>query len=260
VFELAPADAARLTGWFADEHPGPETAAAHTLSVGVGSWYVDRWPDPRTVLVECAENYLLRGSPDAVTAEELRSLVYGFVDAPPPFVPLLSSLSERFTVWDRVMYELDDNWPGPADPSGVEVRPLRPDDVGAIERMDPSHLWIAKTWGGPAGLAASGHAWGAFILGRLASVACTFFRGSRYEDIGVVTAENLRRRSLSTMCSTALCVDILARGRRPCWSTTADNFASRRVAEKSGFRWSWDGKLYVVGVDVSTDFDIETLL
>jgi RimJ/RimL family protein N-acetyltransferase len=150
------------------------------------------------------------------------------------------------------MYELADDWPGPADPSGVEVRPLRPDDADAVERIDPSLLWIAKTWGGPAALAASGYAWGAFVLGRLVSVACTFFVGSRYEDIGVVTAPNLQRRNLSTMCVTALCVDILARGRRPCWSTTADNLASRRVAEKSGFRWARDGTMYVVDIDVST--------
>ncbi len=250
--ELAPADAARLADWFAPERPGPEAAASHTLSVGVGRWWVDRWPDPRTVLVDCADNYLLRGSPSAVSQASLRALVHGFVDAPPAFAPLLSGLSDRFTVWERIVYELSEDWSGPADPSGVQVRPLRRDDAGAVERLDPSLLWIAKTWGGPAGLAASGHAWGAFILGRLVSVACSFFVGSRYEDIGVVTAPNLQRRNLSTMCVTALCVDIIARGRRPCWSTTLDNVASRRVAEKSGFRWARDDVLYVVGIDVTT--------
>ena len=251
MHELAPADAARLTGWFADERPGPETAATHTLSVGIGHWWVDRWPEPRTVLVDCAGNYLLRGDPDAVSADQLREIVHGFVDAPPEFAPLLSRLSDRFLVWDRIMYELDEQWPGPADPGDVAVRPLRPDDTGAVERIDPSLIWIAKTWGGPAGLAASGHAWGAFVLGRLVSIACTFFRGTRYEDIGVVTAPNLERRNLSTMCTTALCVDILARGRRPCWSTTVDNLASRRVAEKSGFRWARDDVLYVVDIDLT---------
>ncbi|MFB6581231.1 hypothetical protein ACFCYC_28165 [Streptomyces sp. NPDC056402] len=45
--------------------------------------------------------------------------------------------------------------------------------------------WMHASWGGPAGLAASGHAWAAFAEGRIRSVACTYFLGSAYEDIAV---------------------------------------------------------------------------
>jgi RimJ/RimL family protein N-acetyltransferase len=247
VIELSHAEAQRLRPWFAAERPGPDTIAAHVLATGIGRWWVDRWPDPRAVLVDCAGNYLLRGDPRALTARELHPHVYGFVAAPPRFEALLRGLSQPVTAWPRVVAELADDWPGPADPAGVTVRPLQAGDADAVDGLDAENDWICNTWGGPAGLAASGYAWGAFVAGSLASVACTFFRGDRYEEIGVVSQAGYRRRSLSTMCTTALCVDILARGRRPSWTTSTDNVASRRVAEKAGFRWVREDVLYVVG-------------
>ncbi|MGH8908893.1 MAG: hypothetical protein ACRD0K_20970 [Egibacteraceae bacterium] len=64
------------------------------------------------------------------------------------------------------------------------VRRLEPADAYHVWGLCPDVSWISGTWGGPAGLAASGHAWGAFAEGRLVSVACTFFVGHLYEDIG----------------------------------------------------------------------------
>jgi hypothetical protein len=250
VEELALAKAAGVLDRFADDSPGPETLMTHTVLTGVGRWWVDRWPDPRTVVVACAGNYVIHGAPDAIPVDELRAIVKGFVAAPPAFAPVLARLSDRYTAWPRLVYELADDWPGPASVDGVTVRPLGPDDTTAVVGLDPSLQWIAATWDGPAGLASSGYAWGAFVLGRLVSVACTFFRGSRYEDLGVVTAPNLQRRNLSTLCTRALCADVLARGRRPSWSTSTDNAASQRVAEKAGFRWVRDDVLYAIGVDV----------
>jgi predicted GNAT family acetyltransferase len=123
----------------------------------------------------------------------------------------------------------------PVAPAAAVIRPLRPADAGQLAGLSPEVAWIAATWGGPAGLAASGHAWGAFRQGRLAAVACSFFVGVRYEDIGVVTEPAERGRGLSAACAGALCLAIRGRGRRPSWSTAPDNAASLRVAEKLGF-------------------------
>jgi predicted GNAT family acetyltransferase len=105
-------------------------------------------------------------------------------------------------------------------------------------------------WGGPNGLASSGFAWGAFVAGQLVSVACTGFLGETYEDIGIVTEPGFRGLGLSPICVLALCSDIRARGHQPSWSTSPDNLASVRVAEKCGFVRQRDDLLYVVGVSI----------
>jgi GNAT superfamily N-acetyltransferase len=252
MIELTLAEARRLRPWFADERPGPDTLAAHVLSTGHGKVRVDRWPEPRAVLVESAGNYLLRGEPRALTVTELRPHVHGFVAAPPAFERLLRGIGQPFAVWPRVVGELAELDASRANgrATGVPVRRLEPDDADAIAGLDAELSWISLTWGGAAGLAASGYGWGAFVDGRLVSVACTFFRGERYEEVGVVTAPAYQGRNLSTRCVAALCADILDRGRQPTWSTSTDNGPSQRVAEKAGFRWVRDDVLYVVGVKV----------
>jgi len=81
-------------------------------------------------------------------------------------------------------------------------------------------------------------------------VAGTFFAGAQYEDIGVVTEPGFRRRGLNTACAAALCRDVRARGHTPSWSTSADNLASLRVAEKLGFVRHRSDVLIVTGVEV----------
>jgi len=70
------------------------------------------------------------------------------------------------------------------------VRRLRPptspdSTLGPVDRL---HL---KSWGGHAGLAASGTAWAAFADDRPVAVVSTFLPGGEYEDIGVVTERPL---------------------------------------------------------------------
>ena len=140
---------------------------------------------------------------------------------------------------------------GAADaPAADGLRPLRASDAGAIAGMCSENTWIAKTWGGPAGLAASGYAWGAFDGSRLVAVACTFFAGSRHEDLGVVTEPEYRGRGMSPACVRPLCADIVQRGHVPTWTASHDNAASRRVDEKAGFREVGTDVLYGVGVDL----------
>jgi predicted GNAT family acetyltransferase len=88
---------------------------------------------------------------------------------------------------------------------------------------------------------------GAFRSGRLAAVACSFFAGVRYEDIGVVTQPAERGQGLGMACAGALCAAIQGRGRQPSWSTSPDNTASLRVAEKLGFVLQRRDRLLVVG-------------
>jgi predicted GNAT family acetyltransferase len=97
---------------------------------------------------------------------------------------------------------------------------------------------------------ASGRAWGAFVEGRLAALAGTFFAGRHYEDLGVVCEEGYRKRGLSTACTAALCRAILADGRYPSWTTSTDNRPSIRVAQKVGFQALRLDRLFVIGIPV----------
>jgi len=132
----------------------------------------------------------------------------------------------------------------------ITLRRLTGADVHHLANLSDESFWISKTWGGPAGLAASGYAWGAFAGDQLAAVANVFFVGDTYEEIGIVTEPAFRGLGLSTACSGAICEEIRKRGHLPSWTTSPDNIASKRVAEKLGFRWVRADVLYVVGIDI----------
>ncbi len=68
--------------------------------------------------------------------------------------------------------------------------------------------------------------------GQLVTVACTFFLGKTYEEIGVATELTFRGLGLSPACVPALCRGIQARGHQVSWTTSPDSRASIRVAEK----------------------------
>jgi hypothetical protein len=237
-----------LKNWFLPDRPGP-LMGLHVIHTGHGHCWADRWPDPRALLVETAGNYSLAGDPAVLTPAHLQALVSGFVEVPEPFVPLLQVTFPDALRWDRVILEL----PGPPNfslPEGYLIRQLGSADSSYLAELSPEANWIGKTWGRPVGLAASGLAWGAFAGKQLVSVACPFFVGERYEDLGVVTEPEYRGLGFSQACAGAVCKDILDRGRRPSWSTSPDNLASLRVAEKLGFSLQRYDCLYVVGIDI----------
>jgi GNAT superfamily N-acetyltransferase len=243
---------AGLADWFFPERPGP-LVGSHVVLTGQGAAWADRWPAPRALLVEVAGNYSLAGDPDALRPADQPPLA-GFIEAPEPFIPLLRAACGDLFEWGRVIFEL----PGSAAldlarfgaPANALVRPLAAADAAHLAGLGPDTNWVCITWGGPGGLAASGRAWGAFVGGRLASVAGTFFAGAQYEDIGVVTEPGFRGRGLNTACAAGLCHEIRARGHTPSWSTSADNPASLRVAEKLGFARHRTDRLFVTGVKV----------
>ncbi|HWQ11446.1 MAG TPA: GNAT family N-acetyltransferase [Roseiflexaceae bacterium] len=245
---LTPSQAAALLDWFGPERPGP-LVAQHVALTGNGAVFVDRWPEPRAALAATADNLTLAGDPAVLTPEQLRRHVIGFLDAPESFAPLLREAFPDMAVWDRVIFALEGPL-RPAPPADAEVRRLGPDDAYQLWALSRESGWVAKTWSGPPGLAASGMAWGGFVEGRLVAVACTFFLGRGHEEIGVATEPGFRRRGLSAACAAGLCADIIARGRTPSWTTSPDNVASMRVAEKLGFTLRRRDVLYVVGIPI----------
>ncbi len=248
MLRLTPAQTASLQPWFLPEQPGP-LVGPHVIATGHGSCWVDRWPAARAVLVETAGNYSLLGDPEALTSTDLQSHVKGFVDAPDSFALLLHNAFPDLQIWQRVIFA-----PLAADIAlptiAPEVRRLAAADTQALANLEPASAWISKTWGGPHGLAHSGYGWGAYVGGQLAAVACTFFLGKTYEDVGVVTIAKYQRQGLSTACAGALCRDIRARGHQPTWSTSPDNTASLRVAEKLGFQVHRHAVSYVIGIEI----------
>jgi hypothetical protein len=239
--------AAALRSWFMPERPGP-LVGLHVLNTGHGTLYADRWPEPRAILAESARNYALAGEPGVLAPADLDArFVLGMIDAPARFEALVQAAFPAMTPWPRVILDLSTSPVRVAPRMGVTIRRLGPADASAIAGLDPELAWIASTWGGAAGLAASGYAWGAFADGQLVAVACSFFVGDRYEDIGVVTHAAHRGLALSAACAVELCDDIQRRGHQPTWTTATDHRASLRVAEKLGFGVHHHDRLLLVG-------------
>jgi RimJ/RimL family protein N-acetyltransferase len=235
VLDVAASDIDRF---FLPERPGP-LVQQHVAATGIGRCRADRWPDPRTVVADLpGDNVAVRGEPRVI--EDLA----GLVEAPPDWLPALRELDPATGIWPRLIFALPDSAALP--PPRAAVRRLGPADAGALDRLDPAIAWIGETWGGAAGLAASGRAWAAFAGGEAVSVACAFFVGRQHEDIGVVTDPAHRGRGLSTACAAGAAADIRRRGHRPTWATSPDNLASRAVAAHLGFASVRDDVLYAV--------------
>jgi RimJ/RimL family protein N-acetyltransferase len=234
--------AAAVPEFFAPERPGP-LVHAQILVSGVGVCRADRWPAPQTVVAELpGGNIAVRGAPHVLP-------LVGLVDAPADWLPVLREIDPGTGQWPRIVAGLAGQ---PRMAAGPDVRPLRPDDAAALAGLDPSIDWISETWGGPVGLAASGRAWAAFDGDVPVSVACSFYVGSRHEDVGVVTAATHRGRGLARACAQALALDIRDRGRLPTWTTSPDNTASRAVAHSLGFVPVREDVLYAVNTPVPT--------
>ncbi|MFG2755220.1 GNAT family N-acetyltransferase [Streptomyces wuyuanensis] len=162
----------------------------------------DRPDKPRVLAAACADHLLLRGDPGALVPDGPARFADRYVEAPARFWPALGSAFERVVPWERMTYVHQAQAPVsvPRTPRGVTVRQLTPEDAQALARLRSEHAWIHASRGGPAGLAASGHGWAAFAKGRILSVACTYFLGSAYEDIAVVTVPDRRRERLAPAC------------------------------------------------------------
>ncbi|MGW2085117.1 GNAT family N-acetyltransferase [Streptomyces sp. NPDC001880] len=119
---------------------------------------------------------------------------------------------------------------------GVTVRPLAREDARALAALGWTAAWIHASWDGPAGLAASGYGRAAFHKGRILAVACTYFRGSVYEDIACATVPDRRREHLARACVAGPCEDISARVRTASLSCSRGDRRTRLPAWTDGFR------------------------
>ncbi|MGW0750627.1 GNAT family N-acetyltransferase [Streptomyces sp. NPDC002587] len=249
MIEISSQQLPALSRWFPTGSPGPGTLAEHVLTTGVGLWWADRPDRPRVLAVSCADHVLLRGDPGVLTQDALARFASRYVETPARFWPSLGSAFERVVPWERMLYVHQPQAPVslPRNPRGVTVRRLTPQDVPALAAMDSENAWIHASWGGPSGLAASGHSWATFARGRGVSVACTYFLGSAYEDIAVVTVPDRRRERLALACVAGLTADIQAQGHTASWCCSRDNRPSRLLAWTAGFRLTREYVHHITG-------------
>ncbi|MFI9201215.1 GNAT family N-acetyltransferase [Streptomyces sp. NPDC053048] len=250
VLRTAPGVRARQP-WFPAGRPGVGALPEHVARTGLGTWWADHPLRPRAAAVSCAGYAILAGDPCATDPGDLAPLAHCYVATPDRFLPLLGSAFERIVPWERMIWAYGDPVPAARPAPAATIRPLVPADAPAVRALGPDLAWIAAGWGGPAGLAASGHGWGAFRDRRLVSLACTLFAGSRYEDIAVATLPDERGRGLASACVRALCADIASRGCIPSWSCSRDNHPSRHLAAKCGFQLIHTYVHYALGAPVA---------
>ncbi|MEU9482325.1 GNAT family N-acetyltransferase [Streptomyces decoyicus] len=236
MIELAPDQLPPLSRWFTAGAPGTAALAEHVRAGGTGRWWADRATGPRALAVACADHVLLRGDPAALAPDALAVFGAHYVQAPARFLPALGSAFDLVVPWERMLYLHREPVPAPRTPDGVTVRRLAPGDAPALAALPPDAAWVHASWGGAAGLAASGLGWAAVRTDEVLAVACTYFHGTRYEDIACFTVPGHRRQHLALACVTALCRDIAARGHTPSWTCSRDNRPSRLLAWTAGFR------------------------
>ncbi|MEU1819342.1 GNAT family N-acetyltransferase [Streptomyces roseifaciens] len=233
--------------------PGLGAMPDHVRFTGTGRCWADRPSAPRAAVVSCAGYTLMGGDPWAVPPGALAPLAYGYFAVPDRFLPLLGEAFERIVPWERMLWVRDNDVPAsrPVTGTSITVRRLTGADAAAVRGLGPDLSWIAGTWAGAHGLAASSYSWGAFRDGRLLSLACTYFRGSLYEDIAVATRPEERGRGLATACVRRLCADITTRGTLPTWTCSRHNEPSRRLAATLGFRLHREYVHYAVGASAA---------
>ncbi|MEV4744450.1 GNAT family N-acetyltransferase [Streptomyces sp. NPDC049555] len=237
--------------WFPSGRPGVGALPEHAAHTGLGTWWTDHPLRPRAAAVSCAGYAVLAGDPCATVPGDLAHLAYCYAVAPDSFLPVLGSAFVGIVPWERMIWAYRDPVPIARPAPAVTVRPLALADAPAVRALGPDLAWIAESWGGPAGLAASGRGWGTFRDGRLLSLACTFFAGSRHEDVAVATLPEERGQGVGSACLRALCRDIITRGRIPSWTCSRDNHPSRRLASKSGFQLIHTYVHYALGAPVT---------
>jgi ribosomal protein S18 acetylase RimI-like enzyme len=114
-----------------------------------------------------------------------------------------------------------------------DVRELVPEDLALLDAAPPelrgcgfkTSLDLLRE-----GVVACG-----VISGRVVAIGHTSAISGGYADIGVHTAPDWRRRGFATACASMVARRVQAMGLIPVWSTSEDNPASIKIAEKLGF-------------------------
>ncbi|MFD6249105.1 GNAT family N-acetyltransferase [Streptomyces roseolus] len=216
--------------------PGTAALAEHVLATGHGTWWTDHPVHPRVIAVTSGRHALLAGDPTVLAPSDLAPLAGHCVEASPRFLPVLAAAFDLLHPWDRMLYVHRAEAAATRIPHGTTVRRLRAEDGPALAAAGTPLGRPFATWGGPEGLARSGHGWAAFRKDRILAVACSRFTGSRYEDVACATDPSERRQHLALACVVGLTADIAGRGRTATWSCSRENRASRLLAWTAGFR------------------------
>ena len=131
-----------------------------------------------------------------------------------------------------------------------DARILGPDDLGLLESAADliegaafDHLIEALDWGHVAAIERSR---------RIVALAHTFAISPDHADIGVVVAEDHRRKGLATAVGAAVSNAVHAGGRTPVWSAGGTNLGSMRAAQSIGFKET-SRRMYLI-----PDFDDES--
>ena len=109
---------------------------------------------------------------------------------------------------------------------------------------------IGAAYGSPQALLAEGWIAGAVVDGELVARAHTSCHSATYADVAIATREQWQGQGLATAAASLVCHHVQLKGRTPVWSTTLDNYASSRVAQKLGFE-DYSQLTYVVAETAS---------
>jgi hypothetical protein len=115
------------------------------------------------------------------------------------------------------------------------VRRLMPADAELMERSAVNLDMAGWRFGSASVLLREGFAAGTVVAQQVVAVAFSAARADRYVGVGIVTSAPWRGRGLATSAAALVCAEIQGAGGTPVWSTSEENGASRRVADKLGF-------------------------
>lgn len=114
-----------------------------------------------------------------------------------------------------------------------DVRELIPDDVGLLEAA-PAEL-RGCGFRQSLDLLREGVVACGIVSNRVVAIGYTSAISGGYADIGVHTAAEWRGRGFATACASMVANRVQSMGLKPVWSTSGDNPASIKIAEKLGF-------------------------
>lgn len=239
-------DRAALRRFFLPERPGPQEGL-QALGEPRDLCLVDRWPEPRAVVVVGPGALVLAGDPEVLRPTSLRALAHrGRIEASPTFGPVLQQAYPDLRPWPRIVFTVQGR-PTPPLPAGITVRRLGADDGELAGALLTHAKWMWQHYRSPEEMAASGLVWAAFADDRCVSIALPHSRGERYEDLAVFTDPAFRGMGLSPACVEKVIEDVKRRGSVPSWTTAADHKVSQRVAQKMGFQKDREDFIYFTG-------------
>jgi GNAT superfamily N-acetyltransferase len=134
----------------------------------------------------------------------------------------------------------------PPPAAAVATRRLTPADASAFAAALPA--WALRAWDSPQECLAHGAAVGVPYRDGYAALAWVAEADRHFDAVGVWTDPRYRRLGLGRAAAGALIACILGPRRKdPLWATTAENTASKALADSLGFTLQLDEPLFVFG-------------